>query len=156
MSKAIYPGSFDPITNGHLDVLKKALGVFDEVVVLVADNPNKKSRFSLESRLIMAREAVKDIEGVSVASTSGLTVDFAKKENTVNIIRGLRNSLDYDYELKLAREYKKMEPTISMCFFIANKEYADLSSSKIHELFLKGKDISKFVPKSVIDEYKKR
>ena len=156
MSKAIYPGSFDPITNGHLDVLNKALKVFDEVIILVADNPKKKSRFSVSNRVSMIKDAIKGMKGVSVDSTSGLTVEYAKKVKVMNLVRGLRNATDYAYEVSLSKAYHELDKNITMTFFLSSEENADVSSSKIEELFLKGKDIKKFVPKSVVEMYKKR
>lgn len=156
MEKAVYPGSFDPITNGHLDVLKKALEVFDEVIVLVADNPNKKSRFSKDDRIKMIKESTKDFENVVVDSTTGLTVEYAKKVGAKTLIRGLRNETDYKYESELYKEYQKIDPTINMCFFMANESSVGISSSKIEELFSQNKPIDKFVPESVVKMYKKR
>lgn len=156
MKKAIYPGSFDPITNGHIDVLKKALNVFDEVIVLVAENPNKKSRFSTNDRVEMIKKATKNIKGVKVDYTDGLTVDYANKVGTKNLIRGLRNSTDYNYESALSKEYRKLDPTIVMCFFMASEESESISSSKIEELYHSKKDIKNLVPDSVVEMYKKR
>ena len=156
MTKAVYPGSFDPITNGHIDVLDKALKVFDEVIVLVANNENKKSRFSLEDRVEMVQEALKGKIGVKVESTTGHTVEFMHKVRTLNIVRGLRNEIDKEYEEELISAYKMEDPHIKMNFFVASEEYKDLSSSKIEEMVKNNKDISNFVPNSVIKMYKKR
>ena len=156
MRRAIYPGSFDPITNGHLDVLKRALDVFDEVIVLVADNPNKKYFFSATKRLEMVKEACKGLKGVKVDLTSGLTVDYAKAKKTLTFVRGLRNATDYEYETKLLNEYRKSEPDVNMVFFMATADKCVISSSKVNELYSSKKDISKYVPKSVIEMYKKR
>ena len=101
MKIAVYPGSFDPITNGHIDILQRALKVFDEVVVLVADNPNKKSRFTVEERVLMVKDAIKGIKGAKVDSTSGLTVDYAKKIGAKHLVRGLRAVTDFEYEFAL-------------------------------------------------------
>lgn len=156
MRRAIYPGSFDPITNGHLEILEKALEVFDEIIILVADNPKKKSRFTSKQRVEMIKSAVKKYKNVSVDSTTGLTVDYAKKAKTLNLIRGLRNATDYKYEMKLLNLYRKENPNINMVFFMSSDKNVEISSSKIHKLFLSKKDISKYVPKAVLIEYKKR
>lgn len=156
MNRAVYPGSFDPITNGHLDILKRALKVFDEIIVLVAENPNKKSRFSVEERVEMIKEATKNIKGVKVDSTSGLTVDYANKVNAKHLVRGLRTVTDFKYEYKLAEAYHKKDPTIDLVFFMADEEYSLISSSKIDELANANKDIKNLVPESVNNKYQKK
>ena len=102
MKRAIYPGSFDPITNGHLDVLKRALKVFDEIIVLVAVNPNKQSKFSEQERIEMIIEATKDLKGVKVDSTDGLSVKYAKEHDAKCLVRGLRAVTDFEYEFALS------------------------------------------------------
>ena len=155
MRVAVYPGSFDPITNGHIDILKRALEVFDKVIVLVANNDLKKSRFTVAQRVEMIKEAVKDLKGVSVDSTGGLTVEYAKKAGAKHLIRGLRAITDFDYEFQLASTNHFIDNSIDMVFFMANHENTFISSSTIDELYRAGVDISKLVPESVIKMYKK-
>ena len=156
MKKAIYPGSFDPITNGHLDILKRALEVFDEIVVLVADNQDKKSRFSVKERVLMIKEATKDLKGVSVDSTHGLTVLYAKKVGAKHLIRGLRAVTDYEYEVTLAAANKYIDSSIDIVFFMAGSEYSFISSSGIDRMYKEHVDISKLVPASVVKMYEKK
>lgn len=156
MKRAIYPGSFDPITNGHLDVLKRALKVFDEVIVLVAVNANKKSKFTSSERVEMIKEATKDLKGVSVDSTEGLSVDYAKKHGANCLIRGLRAVTDFEYEFSLSATNEFIDPSIDMVFFMSHSETTFISSSSIDELYNKGIDISKLVPESVVKMYKKK
>ena len=155
MRVAVYPGSFDPITNGHIDILKRSLEVFDKVIVLVANNESKKSRFTVEQRVEMIKEAVKDMRGVSVDSTSGLTVEYANKVGAKHLIRGLRAITDFDYEFQLAATNHYIDKTIDMIFFMANHENTFISSSTIDEMYKAHVDISKLVPESVIKMYKK-
>ena len=156
MKKAIYPGSFDPITNGHLDILKRALKVFDEVIVLVASNPNKKSRFSSEERVKMVSEAVKGFKGVSVDSTNELTVEYAKKHDATHLIRGLRAVTDFEYEFSLSATNEFIDNSIDMVFFMSHSETNFISSSSVDELYRNGVDISKLVPPSVMKMYKSK
>ncbi len=156
MKTAIYPGSFDPITNGHLDILKRATKVFDKVIILVADNANKKHVFSAEERVIMIKEAIKDFANVEVDSTSGLTVKYAKKVGACCLIRGLRAVTDFEYELKLAAANHYVDSDIDEIFFMASAEHGFLSSSMVNELYTSGVDISKLVPSSVLKMYKNK
>ena len=153
MKRAIYPGSFDPITNGHLDVLKRALKVFDEIIVLVAVNPNKKSKFSATERVEMIKDATKDLKGVSVDSTEGLSVQYAKEHGASCLIRGLRAVTDFEYEFSLSASNEFIDDSIDMVFFMSHAETSFISSSSIDELFNKGVDISKLVPSSVLKMY---
>ena len=154
MKIAIYPGSFDPITNGHIDILKRALEVFDEVVVLVAINPDKKSHFTMEERKEMIKEAIKDIKGASVDTTTGLTVDFAEKVGSTHLVRGIRSNKDNEYEFRMRDINKELNKNIDTMFFSAKDEFANVSSTRINEMYKNGEDISKLVPASVLKFYK--
>ena len=156
MKRAIYPGSFDPITNGHIDILKRALKIFDEIIVLVADNQDKKPRFTVEERVSMIKDAVKDIKGVTVDSTHGLTVEYAKKAGANHLIRGIRAVTDYEYEFALAEANRFIDSSIDMVFFMANSEFSFISSSAIDNMHAQDVDISKLVPRSVVEMYKKK
>lgn len=156
MKRAIYPGSFDPITNGHLDVLKRALKVFDEVIVLVAINPNKKSKFSAEERVEMIKDATKDLKGVKVDSSEGLSVEYAKKHGANCLVRGLRAVSDFEYEFSLSASNEFIDDSIDMVFFMSHNETNFISSSSIDQLYHNGVDISKLVPPSVVKMYKKK
>ena len=156
MKKAIYPGSFDPITNGHIDILRRALQVFDEVTILVADNQNKKSRFTVEERVSMIKDATEGLKGVKVDSTHGLTVEYAKRIGVKHLIRGLRAVTDYEYEFALAAANHYIDSSIDMVFFMASSDFSFISSSAIDEMYKGNIDISKLVPESVVKMYEKK
>lgn len=156
MKKAIYPGSFDPITNGHLDILKRALSVFDEVTVLVAVNPEKHFNFSIEERVEMIKEAVKDLKGVSVDSYNGLTVEYAKAHGSKHLIRGLRAVSDFEYEFQLASANEVVDKSVDMIFFMAHGDKSFISSSAIMELARNHVDVSNLVPPSVLKKIKEK
>lgn len=154
MKKAIYPGSFDPITNGHLDILIRASKVFDEIVVLVANNPNKKFNFSPKERVEMIKEATKDIKGVTVDYYDGLTVEYAKKVGATHLIRGLRAVSDFEYEFQLASANEFVDKDIDMVFFMSRGDKSFISSSSIMQMYRSGVDVSSLVPPSVIKRMK--
>lgn len=156
MKRAIYPGSFDPITNGHLDVLKRALNVFDEVIVLVAVNANKQSKFTTDERVEMIKEATKDLKGVVVDSYDGITVKYAREHDAKCLIRGLRAVSDFEYEFSLSATNEFIDDTVDMMFFMSHAETSFISSSYIDQLYRSGVDISKLVPSSVIKMYQKK
>lgn len=153
MAIAVYPGSFDPITNGHIDVLKRSLRVFDKVVVLVANNPDKHYKFNVDERVMMIKEALKDEKNVEVDYTDGLTVNYAKRIGASCLIRGLRAVTDFEYEFKLSAANEYIDPTIDEVFFMSHAETSFISSSTIDELYKGGVDISSLVPDSVIKMY---
>ena len=153
MNIAIYPGSFDPITNGHLDMIIRSSKLFDKVIVLIANNPNKVCRFSLTSRVRMIKEATKDISNVEVDSYDGLTVNYAKEHNAKAIIRGLRVVSDFEYERQLAAANEYIDSSIETVFLMSHKENTFISSSTIDEMFNNNVDISPLVPLCVLEMY---
>ncbi len=156
MKIAIYPGSFDPVTLGHLDIIERAAKIVDELVVAVLMNGSKSPLFTVTERVDMLREVTKHIGNVKVMSFSGLLVDFAKEINASIIIRGLRAITDFEYELQMAQTNHILNDKIDTVFLTSNLEYSYLSSSTVKEVASFGGDISKFVPEYVIDRiYKK-
>ena len=153
MKVAIYPGSFDPITNGHLDILYRALKIFDKVIVLVAVNPHKSSRFSVEERVEMIKEAV-DSPNVEVDFTDGLTVEYAKRVGATHLIRGLRAVTDFEYEFQLASANDFIDSSIDSVFLMSKNDKSFINSSMIIELHRQGKDVSSLVPVSVLRRLK--
>ena len=153
MKVAIYPGSFDPITYGHLEILKRALNIFDKVIVLVAINDAKKARFSVEERVAMIREAIDD-NRVEVDSYEGLTVEYAKKHGASHLIRGLRAVTDFEYEFSLASANDYIDSSIDTVFLMSKAEKSFINSSMIMGLYESGIDVSGLVPPSVIKRLK--
>ena len=153
MKIAIYPGSFDPITNGHIDILKRALKIFDKVIVLIAVNPNKKSRFTPEMRKTMIEEAIDDPR-VEVDTYEGLTVEYAKAHNAQHLIRGLRAVTDFEYEFQLATANDYVDSSIDTVFLMSKNDKSFINSSMIMELHEKGIDVSDLVPQSVYKRLK--
>lgn len=151
MKVAVYPGSFDPITNGHLDILKRSLEVFDKVIVLIATNPKKNYCFSPIERKEMIIEAVNDLKlkNVEVDITEGLSVRYAKEHNAKHLIRGLRAVTDFEYEFQIASANEFADKDIDTIFFMARNETLFISSSVIMELHQNGADVSSLIPNSV-------
>ena len=156
MRRAVYPGSFDPLTNGHLGILKRALAVFDEVVLLLAVNPAKKSTFTVEERLEMMKEATADIKGVTVDFYDGLTVDYCHKVGAKHLIRGLRAVTDFENEFQLFSANRYIASDVDMVFLMADPAHTFLSSSVVRELWKNGADITPLVPPSVKKAYEKK
>ena len=153
MKAAIYPGSFDPVTYGHLDVIRRAANIFDELTVSVLNNVGKSALFSVEERVKMLEEATKDIPNVKVDSFSGLTIDYAKKKDVHVVIRGLRAITDFEYELQIAQTNHKLSGgEVDTMFLTTALEYAYLSSSGVKEIAKFDGDVSMCVPEHVAKE----
>lgn len=150
MKVGIYPGSFDPITFGHLDVIKRSAAIFDKVVVGILINQNKKPMFTLEERVEIIKEVTKDIPNLEIKAFSGLVVEFAKEEGPSVLIRGLRSGTDFEYELQMAQINRKIDKQIDTLFFATNPKFSYISSSAVKELFLFHQDIDDYVPEYVI------
>lgn len=153
--KCIYPGTFDPITNGHLDVIKRALGLFDEVIVAVALNESKKPYFSLQSRLEMARTATHGLRGVSVQSFDNLLVDFAKSCGVRFVIRGLRAVSDFEYELQIGYANASLWEEFESVYLMPTLKNAFISSSIVRSVLSHGGDVSHLVPSEILKFLKK-
>ena len=156
MSTALYPGSFDPVTYGHLDIIRRASRIFDKVVVGVLINSKKTPLFSMEERVNILKEATSDLDNVEIQGFSGLTVDFAKNIGAKVIVRGLRAVTDYEYELQIAQTNRVINHEVDSVFMATSLQYAYLSSSTVKEVAAYGGDISNFVPDFVAEELKKR
>ena len=151
MKKAIFPGSFDPITNGHFDIIKRGVSLFDKVIVAIGVNAEKKYMFSLEERKRFIEEAFKDEPKVRVITYSGLTIDLCKKENAEFILRGLRNPADFEFEKAIAHTNRMMSK-IETVFLLTAARTSFISSSIVRDVLRNGGDITQLVPKSVIDK----
>lgn len=149
MTLAIYPGSFDPITNGHLDVLERASKIFKKVIIAVLGNPNKNSFLSIETRVELIKQSVSHLKNVEVDSFKGLTVEYAKAKSANILIRGLRAVSDFEYEMQMAQINQNLGPQLDTIFLIPKVENNFLSSSIVKEISLLGGDISQFVPEPV-------
>ncbi|MDO5101062.1 MAG: pantetheine-phosphate adenylyltransferase [Eubacteriales bacterium] len=156
MLRGIYPGSFDPITYGHLDIIKRAAKFVDHLTVGVLHNPAKRPLFSVEERVEMIRQSIKDIPNVSVEAFSGLSVMFAKQKNATVIVRGLRAVTDFEYELQMAQTNRVLSEGIDTLFLTTALDYAYLSSTNVREVACFQGDISKFVPPFVEKKIKEK
>ena len=154
--RAIYPGSFDPVTYGHIDLIRRALSLFDEVHVVVARNSEKGPLFGVEERLGLLRRAVGQFRGVKVEAFEGLTVDYAKKTGAESIIRGLRATSDFDYEFQMALTNRELCKEVDTIFLMPSETHFYLSSKLIKEIAERGGDVSSFVPGFVLQEMRKK
>ncbi len=153
---AIYPGTFDPLTNGHLDLITRGLGIFDEVIIAVAPSIKKTPLFSLEERLAMIAEVIKDIQGASVEAFDTLLVEYVKKKKGVAILRGLRAVSDFEYELQLALMNRRISHDIETVFMMPSEEYSFLTASIVKEVASFGGSVKDFVPLQVEEALKKK
>jgi pantetheine-phosphate adenylyltransferase len=154
--RAIYPGSFDPITNGHLDILDRALHLFSEVTIVVAGTGRKEPLFSPEERVELIREVVKERANVQVDRWSGLIMDYAREHEYTAVVRGLRAASDFEYEFMMASMNKQIHPGVETVFMMTGQNLFFVSSTMIKELFHYGGDISSYVPGPVVERLKKK
>ncbi len=151
MTIAIYPGSFDPITNGHIDILKSGAEIFEKVIIAVSYNGNKQGFLPIDTRVKLIKDSVVDIKNVEVDAFEGLTVEYAKKRGASVLLRGLRTSFDFEYEMQLSQTNHALYNNIKTVFLITKPEYNFISSSCVREILINKGDIKPFVPKAVAD-----
>lgn len=154
MKVAIFPGSFDPLTNGHLNIIKRASLLFDELVVVVAINTSKSALFSTEEKVRLIRNAVSDLPNVRVIPTKGLTIDLFKQLEATTLVRGLRDEADYRYERQIAEMNHQLDHAVETIFLMANPRNTYVASSIIKEIAKMGGDVSSFVPANVVQPLK--
>ena len=155
-TKVIYPGTFDPITNGHIDLILRAANMFGHVVIGVAASPSKKTMFTLEERVNMIEEVFSDYNNISAVGFSGLLIDFAKQQNANLLVRGLRTTIDFEYEFGLTNMYRKLMPNLESVFLTPSEEYTFLSSTIVREVALHGGEVEQFVPDNVAKALKEK
>jgi len=156
MKKIIYPGTFDPITNGHLDIVERAAGLFDHVILAIAKHPKKKSLFTVEERIDLIQASIEHLDNVSVSSTDALIVRFAKENEAIALIRGLRSISDFEYEFQMALMNRSLAPEISTVFMMPDERYMHLNSTVVKEIAALEGDISAFVPAIVEAQLKSK
>jgi len=152
MRKIIYPGTFDPITNGHLDIAERASKLFDELIIVVGRNPDKNPLFSVEERMDMVKKSTDHLKNIRVESTERLIVDFAKENSAVAIIRGLRHVSDFEYEFQMAMMNYHMAPKVTTIFMMPDEKYIHLNSSILKNIVKLNGDVSEYVPAYVLDQ----
>lgn len=153
---AVYPGTFDPVTFGHIDLIKRASRIFDKVIVAVAHNEQKGVLFSVEERVDMLKDAVRDLKNVEVDSFEGLVVDYVKSRQSRVMIRGLRMLSDFEYEFQMALTNRKLSENIETIFMMPHEDYSYISSKLIKEAASLGADVSNFIPKKTFEALKKK
>lgn len=156
MSIAVYPGSFDPITSGHLDIIKRCLAIYDKVIVGVLSNSEKKPMFDETERVYLIKKALGDAKNCEVKAFGGLLVDFVKQEKADVIVRGLRAITDFEYEFQMALLNKKLLPEVETLFMVTSTDYSYVSSSIVKELAHLGGDFSHLIPKEITDDIKQK
>jgi pantetheine-phosphate adenylyltransferase len=156
MKTAIYPGTFDPVTYGHIDILERALKLFDKVIITIAKNTAKNPLFTEEERIALLRQVTKGYKNVEVDSFEGLLVEYVRKRNAVSVVRGLRAMTDFEYELQMALMNRKLDETMETIFLMPNEKYTYLSSNFVREIARLGGDVSKFVPPVVLKALQKK
>ena len=156
MSKAVVPGSFDPVTKGHLDIIARSAKIFDEVIVVVLQNPAKVTTFSVEERMDFIRRVTCDIPNVRVDSFSGLLVDYMSKEDAHVLVKGLRAVSDFEYEYQMALTNRKLNPEVETFFLNTSQEFMYLSSSIVKQIASFGGDVSDFLPEPIQDDVQNR
>lgn len=149
MARALYPGSFDPVTLGHLDLVDRALNLFESITVAVADNSGKKALFDLDDRVEMLQEVLADRQRITVASFSGLVVDYCKAQGFTAILRGLRTVSDFEYEYQMALTNRHLNPHVETVFVMPSVAHSYVSSSLIKDVLRNGGDVSHFLPETV-------
>jgi len=154
MKVAIYPGTFDPVTYGHLDIVKRASQLFDKIIIVVSNNPNKNPHFSLEMRRTFVEETVTDLENVSVDTFNGLIVNYAKDKGASALIRGLRAVSDFEYEFQMALMNRKLMPELETVFLMPSEEYTYINSSIAKEVASFGGNVDRFLPPAVVKALK--
>ena len=156
MKKIIYPGTFDPITNGHLDIAERAASLFDHVILAIANNPKKKSLFTVNERIDLIQTSIEHLDNISVSSTATLIVRFAKENEAVALLRGLRSISDFEYEFQMALMNRSLAPEISTIFMMPDEKYMHLNSTVVKEIAALDGNISAYVPAIVEAQLKSK
>jgi pantetheine-phosphate adenylyltransferase len=153
---AVYPGTFDPVTNGHIDLVERSLRIFGEVIVAVAENPKKAPLFPLEDRIAMLKAVTVNYKNVVIEGFDGLLVDYVRKKSAVAIIRGLRAVSDFEYEMQMALMNRRLDSNIETVFLMPNVEYSFITSTIVKEAASYGGDVSSLAPRVVVEKLKKK